>query len=552
MRVSKQRKTAFWGVVSSSLTLLLAACMPPAPTAPEAPKTTVSTLSDAAVNCEAVLRSQMLTKTLVFEPEPTNNSEIALVKASIPSMKEAKFSLQRVRGENSEIGASYSSTRDGSRATISYNISKASKDSSAVLILQIKAQLLTFGKSSTELSESFLVDSSCKPVLSKKSLEKITTLSQGHFLSSATTSYSDGKSDNKKTEFSVPGDGNLIDLAADGSDITKVPATGFIYVGGEALPYLRKDLGQKTVKAFGLVLNLRSFEISLSTGGKSLSISAGVDEKAGVETSVVGGSATWKLPESVWLQEKLGSSADLNSIIKSELPQGYLAQNASIILEATKAPSYEHFGAYWTTASATKDQATGVSSFKLVENPGASIEGATTSKDLESNNTIQTHLPIIEKLSKQFLAQAPSDRAAQVQLILNYLHSSYPYDTDMLKNNIIRPLTTSEALDRGKGVCQHYAVIFTALARAMGIPTRIIMGYLLTNEGAGAHAWNEVQIVPGTWRVIEPQSPRSLSKILLRQYLPAMHALNLENKDAVGIGQFADLINLDWVVKPTL
>jgi transglutaminase-like putative cysteine protease len=43
---------------------------------------------------------------------------------------------------------------------------------------------------------------------------------------------------------------------------------------------------------------------------------------------------------------------------------------------------------------------------------------------------------------------------------------------------------------RGKGVCQHYdyAVIFTAVARALKIPTRINAGYLMTDGYSGVHA----------------------------------------------------------------
>ncbi|MGZ3809349.1 MAG: transglutaminase-like domain-containing protein, partial [Bacteriovorax sp.] len=117
-------------------------------------------------------------------------------------------------------------------------------------------------------------------------------------------------------------------------------------------------------------------------------------------------------------------------------------------------------------------------------------------------------------------------------LILDYLSTHYTYDYEMVKNNNIRPLTTEEAFSRGKGVCQHYAVIFTTIARALKIPTRIVMGYLLGNGSAGSHAWVEAEVLPGVWRVIEPQSQNGLTQTHTRFYFPTARAKFLENKNS--------------------
>jgi len=50
--------------------------------------------------------------------------------------------------------------------------------------------------------------------------------------------------------------------------------------------------------------------------------------------------------------------------------------------------------------------------------------------------------------------------------------------------------TASEALALGSGVCQDYAHVMLAMARACGIPSRYVSGHLL-GEG-GSHAWVEV------------------------------------------------------------
>jgi len=50
--------------------------------------------------------------------------------------------------------------------------------------------------------------------------------------------------------------------------------------------------------------------------------------------------------------------------------------------------------------------------------------------------------------------------------------------------------TASEALAQGSGVCQDYAHVMLAVARACGLPSRYVSGHLL-GEG-GSHAWVEV------------------------------------------------------------
>ncbi|MBU0549957.1 transglutaminase-like domain-containing protein [Myxococcota bacterium] len=54
-----------------------------------------------------------------------------------------------------------------------------------------------------------------------------------------------------------------------------------------------------------------------------------------------------------------------------------------------------------------------------------------------------------------------------------------------------------ETLRAGEGDCNEHAVLFAALARAVGVPTRVVLG-LVYQEGAwGYHAWNEVWVEGG-------------------------------------------------------
>ena len=71
--------------------------------------------------------------------------------------------------------------------------------------------------------------------------------------------------------------------------------------------------------------------------------------------------------------------------------------------------------------------------------------------------------------------------------------------------------TVSAFLQDRAGYCVHYAATFTLMARSLGLPTRIAVGYATRSDGAGTavtgkelHAWPEVWIAGQGWTAFEP------------------------------------------------
>jgi transglutaminase-like putative cysteine protease len=65
-------------------------------------------------------------------------------------------------------------------------------------------------------------------------------------------------------------------------------------------------------------------------------------------------------------------------------------------------------------------------------------------------------------------------------------------------------LSIPSALDvwsRRAGDCNEHSVIFAALARAAGIPTRVVAGLLYADGRFFYHAWNEVHV--GQWVAVD-------------------------------------------------
>lgn len=62
-----------------------------------------------------------------------------------------------------------------------------------------------------------------------------------------------------------------------------------------------------------------------------------------------------------------------------------------------------------------------------------------------------------------------------------------------------------DVLDRGEAECQGHSSLFAALARAQGIPTRIVNGLVYTQSSAGFlfHTWTE-SFVEGRWISVDP------------------------------------------------
>lgn len=97
-----------------------------------------------------------------------------------------------------------------------------------------------------------------------------------------------------------------------------------------------------------------------------------------------------------------------------------------------------------------------------------------------------------------------------------------------------------------RGHCEHYASGLAALCRSVGIPARVVTGYLAAeyNRATGsyivresnAHAWVEAQAGPGVWRTYDATPPQDL--LDLHGPKPGLMA---------GLGRVLDAINYGWV-----
>ncbi|MEM7094359.1 MAG: transglutaminaseTgpA domain-containing protein [Actinomycetota bacterium] len=106
------------------------------------------------------------------------------------------------------------------------------------------------------------------------------------------------------------------------------------------------------------------------------------------------------------------------------------------------------------------------------------------------------------------------DKALALQ---NFFRDNFTYDIEVAKGHDIRRL--EDFLTVQRGYCEQFAGTFASMARAVGIPARVVTGFTPGNQdpanpnryfvsGKHAHAWPEVWIAGAGWVGFEPTPGR--------------------------------------------
>jgi transglutaminase-like putative cysteine protease len=115
----------------------------------------------------------------------------------------------------------------------------------------------------------------------------------------------------------------------------------------------------------------------------------------------------------------------------------------------------------------------------------------------------------VRAIARRFETGTEEERLDRLAAHINQHFEYRPQTTDVYT-------AVDEVLHNRVGVCQDFAHLFVAVARAMGIPTRYVSGYIHAGKGrrgAGAsHAWAE-SLIPGTgWIGYDPTNPLRTSE----------------------------------------
>ena len=146
------------------------------------------------------------------------------------------------------------------------------------------------------------------------------------------------------------------------------------------------------------------------------------------------------------------------------------------------------------------------------------IVNISTKNQLSNYLQIPTSLPVrVTALARSITANAvnPYDQAVQIETYLRTL--TYDLDVPMVAPSA--DLVDAFLFDLRRGYCDYFASAFVMLARSVGLPTRLALGYASGRQeapgvwlvsAADAHSWPEVYFEGVGWVAFEPTPARPL------------------------------------------
>jgi len=515
------------------------------------PSVGLSALSDETLNCETSLRTKMEAEGLAFSDIAPLHESIQNASSSYAGLEKKTYEFLEKQSQIQQISMHHVHVLNGAGSDLGYELAVNDGESANPMSLTIKYQT-TSPALWTQLQQKFQVTSACELKLSQTSLEKLEQAgSEVKYTNN--TYYADGTNDQKNDTAQVPANHNLSNFWLTPNDQPQFKDGDTQYLPGLGVVTVQlSGTSTESQKRFGLDLHFSRTSANVNFNGSLiLSASESRDDQASVSYETLAQQTIWMIPRSLWSTLKLGVAANPNQV-EMKLPHGYLDTHPNFRVVTNELPKYDHLKAYFSITPAKAESTTSGQTYNLVENRIPQINDQTSSVDLESNDTIDTTFPEIQKVASDIATQAPNNRLKQIELILKFLQMNYSYDYAMAANNVIHPMKVSDALSRRTGVCQHYAVIFTTLARALKIPSRIVVGFLMTGETAGNHAWVEAEVAPGTWQVIEPQLGDGLTGTHTRFYFPVARARMLEGDFNATAATGLAFINTQLTILPAL
>lgn len=141
----------------------------------------------------------------------------------------------------------------------------------------------------------------------------------------------------------------------------------------------------------------------------------------------------------------------------------------------------------------------------------------TFATDLAATPFLQSEHPRIKE-QLGLILQGEQDAQRAVRKLLDWTY------TTLDKEPTVGVPTALETLSSKKGDCNEHTVLFTALARAAGIPARVAAGVVYLDGAFYYHAWSEVWL--GHWIAVDPvlnQFPADATHIKFIQGGPEEH-----------------------------
>ena len=219
------------------------------------------------------------------------------------------------------------------------------------------------------------------------------------------------------------------------------------------------------------------------------------------------------------VNSKEPTDVTLEGFVKEDFVQPQLIYD----VKATRPLQYENLGAYSAVELLSSDEPRQhIYRFVDGQTSRPQLASASSPKYLNETAFFDVSSPEIQQLIEKVKQKSLGNKEAVALEILKIVNETIHYDTAMLNKESVRLLPASVVARRKSGVCQHFAALYVAMARSLGIPARAVNGYMFSDGKASLHAWVEISIDGKTWLPFEPQYKDGF--VLGRGYVPLMVA----------------------------
>lgn len=254
--------------------------------------------------------------------------------------------------------------------------------------------------------------------------------------------------------------------------------------------------------------------------------------KASIFFVTAPGSIQWDTSPEFW-NRSIIPSLDMNmvsaSLISYASDQDSEANIQTMNVSTLKGlDQYSNFGAYWKIQQTQnldgKLKSTLVSAGpiyydKILSSPPA--QPSEKDQWLKSSQIANVQAAGVQALANKVLqtTKKPLTRIGIAEAITQVLMSQINYDYSAIEvGGNLAEATAEDIIQKQRGTCQNFSVVFVAVARALGVPARIIVGVHLSDTTTGGHAWVEVEASPNQWIPFDPQNP--IHEMDVYNYIP--------------------------------
>jgi transglutaminase-like putative cysteine protease len=149
--------------------------------------------------------------------------------------------------------------------------------------------------------------------------------------------------------------------------------------------------------------------------------------------------------------------------------------------------------------------------------------------------------PLARDLAQEIAGDIPSPYG-QAMALQTFFRSSFTYDINVAAGHDVNRIEDFLALRQG--YCEQFAGTFAAMARSLGLPARVAVGFtwgdndpldptLFRVRGEHAHAWTEVYIDGAGWVLFEPTPGRGAPGAAYTEVSPAQDETGI-SEDVAG------------------